>query len=385
MSKLRSNLLSRRRLLACSLLLGLPLGWAGLSGCDNASATSSPLSTAPAAKSTALPSDEQLKTRLDAVIDELKRRRLNPKVNNAWQIVHGVLAYGYDLQLVVDGKPVIQGLEWILNGGEFRGWVFTPGEKGLESPLDPGSKVGSGHEDQWVGYLSQCRAPLDTPLIVGKTTYKVRDLLTQAEWDCRDGMEATWTLMALSTYMPPEHSWVAKDGSKWNISRLVAMETPRQISDLGEAACGGSHRLYGLVVAVNRRLRSGGPLDGGWGAAKIIIDESIAAAKQYQQPDGSFSTNYFQRSASAADIAVRLNTTGHTFEFLALALPDDELSKPWMVRACVSLLKMFEMTKDLDQECGGLYHAAHGLRIYRARRFGEDPSMHPVAADLTAK
>ncbi|MBS0209428.1 MAG: ADP-ribosylation factor-directed GTPase activating protein isoform b [Planctomycetes bacterium] len=365
-------------------LLGVYAGALFLTGCNDTSATSSPTAPAPAA-STALPSDEQLKARLDAVIDEVKRRRLNPKVNNAWQIVHGVLSYGYDLQLSVDGQPVTKGLDWILNGGEFKGWVFTPGEKGLESPLDPGSKVGSGHEDQWVGYMSQCGVPMDTPLIVNGTTYHVRDLLTQAEWDTRDGMEATWTLMALCTYMPPDHSWVARDGSKWNIDRLVAMETPRQISNLGEAACGGSHRMYTLAVAVNRRLRAGGPLDGGWAAAQKMIDECVQAARMYQQPDGSFSTNYFQRSGTAGDVALRLNNTGHTFEFLAVCLPDEELSKPWMVRACVSLLKMFEMTKDLDQECGGLYHASHGLRIYRARRFGEDATMHPVASPLTAK
>ncbi|HWA99813.1 MAG TPA: ADP-ribosylation factor-directed GTPase activating protein isoform b [Pirellulales bacterium] len=338
---------------------------------------------------TPLPTDEQLKKRLDDVIEMSRERRLDPATNNAWQIVHGVLAFGYDLELNVDGKPV-PGLQWILDGGKFRGWTFAPGPKGLRAILDPGTKVGEGHEDQWLGYMSQAHVDPETPITIDGTTYKIRDLITESQWDSPERPEATWTVMGLGTYLPTDATWKAKDATDWNLERLVTLEAAQ---DLNASACGGSHRLYGLSVALNRRKREGLPITGGWLAAqeKIYgstdsagkhVDGPIDLARKYQQPDGSFSTEYFRRAASSRDIANRINTTGHTLEFLALALPNEELSAPWVTRACVALLKMLESTRDLEIECAGLYHAVHGLRIYRARRFGESDSGRPVLDDL---
>ena len=90
--------------------------------------------------------------------------------------------------------------------------------------MDPGNKVGEGHEDQWIGYLSQTGISLDHPVRVGDRTFKVRDMLTQAQWDMRDGMEGTFTLMALATYLPLDAHWKTKDGSDWTIDRVVNME-----------------------------------------------------------------------------------------------------------------------------------------------------------------
>ena len=110
-------------------------------------------------------------------------------------------------------------------------------------------------------------------------TYKVRDLITQAQWDIYDGMEATWTLMAFSTYLPQDVEWTAKDGTKWNIERMVRMETAQ---DLDASACGGTHRMYGLAVAMKRYLAAGGKLgdnpEGTWEQCQKKIDDAIAAA-----------------------------------------------------------------------------------------------------------
>jgi hypothetical protein len=334
----------------------------------------------PVAAASALPSDEALKTRLDEVLEFTRERQLDPEVNNAWQIVHGLLAFGNELPINDHGK-VVPGLEWTLNGGKFRGWDFMPAEKGLDSKLDPGSKAGQGHEDQWLGYLSQVGVPLDHPVVVGSETYHVSDLVAQAQWDVRDRMEATWTLMALSTYLPLDARWKAKDGSEWTIERLAGMEAA---NDLNESACGGSHRLYGLTTALNRYLAAGNKPSGGWLAVQKKIQESIQNFKANQQPDGAFSTDYLRGPRSSPDIALRINTTGHTLEFLSLALDKEQLSEPWMVRAVVYLCSLLELTRDQPVECGGLYHAAHGLQIYRARRFGA-PSPTPETSKGTAK
>ncbi len=320
---------------------------------------------------TQLPSDEELRERISRVLGFTLARHLNVKVSNAWQVVHGVLAFGPRLEVLVDGEPV-PALDYLLEGGQLAGWTLVPGEQfpegqGLEAILEPGDKVGQGHEDQWLGYLSQIGLAPDRTIVVRGQRFTTADMVRQAQWDVYDGMEATWTVMAFSTYLPLDARWKAKNGDEWTLERLVAMEA-RQ--DLRASACGGTHRLYGLCAAVNRFLQSGQPLEGGWLEAEKKIQESVAAAQRYQNADGSFSSNYFHGPGQAADVGVQINTTGHTLEFLMLALKDEELRQPWITRAVLFLCGKLEATRKLDLECGGLYHAAHGLVLYHQRRFG---------------
>ena len=314
-----------------------------------------------------LPNDEVLRTRLDEVIALTGRRHMSPQVNNAWQIIHGMLAYGYDLKLNDNGK-LVPGIEWLFDGGEMRGWQLVPGEKGLKDVEEPGSKSGEGHDDQWLGYFAQCGVPLDAKIKVRGQEFTVNDLVTQAQWDVREGMEATWTLMAFSVYLPLESKWKARDGSEWSIERLLEMECEQ---DLAGSTCGGTHRMYGIASTVNRHLEEGGTLTGVWQTADEKIKKAIADAREYQQPDGGFSTNYFQRSSSSPDIGLRINTTGHVLEFICLAVTDAELRQLWVARAADYLCELLEQTADVPVECGGLYHAVHGLMLYRLRRFAD--------------
>lgn len=311
---------------------------------------------------------------IDEAVDITAARRLSAKDHAAWQIVHGILAFGDDLKLEHDGG-VVPALSWLLYGGEINGWRFRQGDHGLDTVVEPGSKSGQGHEDQWLGYLSQREeVGLDHPITVRignqLRTYKVNDLLTQAQWDVHEPMEATWTLMALSTFVKPiEASWKAKDGSRWTVERVLAMEASQ---DLKESACGGSHRLCAIVMALNRYRNEKRPkkLTGGWLKAQQVVGDSVATIKAWQQPDGSFSSSYFQRPSSTPNVAQRLSTTGHTLEFLTLALSDRELQEPWVVKSAVLLCELVQQTREMPVECGGLYHTAHGLQIYRLRRFG---------------
>ncbi len=285
--------------------------------------------------------------------------------------------YGRDFQIYHDGK-LVGAIDYLLGGGRLRGWNLRKGDHGVVAVLEGGSKTGQGHPDQWLGYLSQVGISLDEPLVVGGETFQVRDLLTQAQWDIYDGMEATWTLMAFSRYLPLDTSWTAKDGTTWTIPRVVRMEASQP---LGYSACGGTHRLYGLTVELNRYLAEGGKLDASADPAWLMADEKIRdavdAAHEYQQPDGSLSTGFFDRPSTSAEVDKRMASTGHILEFLMVALDDDELEQPWVKRAAVHLVECFEKTKRFDLECGALYHAARGLELYRMRRFGPHKWIEP--------
>src|SRR5207248_8436068 len=68
---------------------------------------------------------------------------------------------------------------------------------------------------------------------------------------------------------------------------------------------------------------------------------------------------------------LRINTTGHILEWLAYSLPEAELRQEWMERAVNRLALMFLEIENNPMKSGSLYHAAHALRIYHERVFGD--------------
>lgn len=361
----------------------------GLPGCLNSS-PSQALQSAIDAEQSADGSltDNELRDLLDEAIDACAARRMTTKDQAAWQIVHGILAYGSDLYIDANGKDVCA-IKYLLEGGELNGWTFMKGEKGLDSKLESGTKTGQGHENQWLGYLSQIGIPPEQTLIVREggenKSYIVNDLVTQAQWTIYNGQEATWTLMGLSTFLPLDARWNAKNGEAWNIERIVAMEAAQ---DLNDSACGGTHRLYGLASALNRYKNElnikDEDLKGGWKQAHEVIQAAIKKFKENQQPDGSFSVKFLERPATSPDVSLQLNTSGHTLEFLTLCLSDEQLKEPWVVAAAATLAELFLETQEIAIECGGLYHSAHGLQLYRLRRFGPRESKPSPAATAAA-
>lgn len=344
---------------------------AALAGCH---------STAPSVQSPPqvnLQATQPLCTRITAAVNHARdARRLDAAVHGAWQVVHGILAFGPDFPIAHDGR-VSRALDYLFGGGRITGWQVRPGDRGVVAVVEHGSTTGQGHPDQWLGYLSQCGLggiPLDTTLVVADRDFTLADLLEQAKHDIRPGQEATWTLMALAAYLPPDASWKAADGSEWTIERVVQMEAD---ADLTSSACGGAHRLAGMALALaahqKARANPTAPLTGGWAAAADVLADAIDRARAFQQADGSFSTHFFDRPGTSPDVFARLGATGHIFEVLAIALDDDELAAPWVTRAAERLVTLLEQTSDVDVECGALYHAIHGLMLYRRRVCLEPP------------
>lgn len=346
----------------------------------------------PTARPAAEPVDRAgLCGRIDAVLAHARDGRLlDADIQGAWQVIHGILAFGPAFPLDAAGERT-PALDYLLGGGRLTGWTLRPGPKGVIAVVDEGSTMGQGHPDQWLGYLSQCGVaegagpsivggmPLDTPVMAGGRSFTLADLLAQAQHDIRTGQESTWTLMALAAYLPPDATWVNGVGEQWSTERVVAMEAD---ADIFSAACGGAHRLYALAAAIDaHRQATGGESTGGWARAAEVLDDCIERARRFQQADGSFSIHSFERPGTSPDVFARLSATGHVFEVVALALDDERLAEPWVTRAADRLVRLLEQTADLDVECGGLYHAAHGLAIYR-RRICPAPHPQPPAVGM---
>jgi len=322
-----------------------------------------------------LPPSSEVQQRLDATLqDTFGHRRLSIEEHAAWQILHGVLAYQREFLVAQDGE-LVSAVEYLLSGGEMRGWDVGPGielqdgRRGLLAALDLGSKVGQGHHDQWLANLAQCDLQPTQEIRVGDETYTMADFVQQAQWDVPRNVEReySWTLIGLTTYLPTDATWTAQDGQLWSIERLLEIELQH---DLDRSPCGGTHRLIGMTMALNRHLASEGTLSGVWQQADDTIQRAIEQARLLQNADGSFSTNYFARPGTSPDLAQNLGATGHVLEFLTLAMTDEQLREPWVQRAALYQCGLLDSTRDLPLECGALYHAVHGLVLYRERLFG---------------
>ncbi len=134
-------------------------------------------------------------------------------------------------------------------------------------------------------------------------------------------------------------------------------------------------RVTQLAAKANQEAEAAGSLQEQRAAVQKTVDEYVKKSREFQQPDGSFSTLYFQRPGTDDDISEKIGCTGHTLEFLTAALDDEELKQPWVDRAVSFLLKSMEATEDFDLECGKLYHSTHALLLYRERLFGPRPAV----------
>jgi len=320
-----------------------------------------------------VPTDQQLKDALDEVLRfTYEMRSLNTSDHAAWQILHGVLTYQQDFQIRhSDGE--VSAVEHLLEGGTMNGWTFESGHLGPRAVLEAGSNTGQGHADQWLAVMAQCELVADRAIKIGSRAYTMRDWILQVQHDVPRNVlqEYSWTLIGLTLYLPTSAMWKAEDAQLWSIERLVDIETQHE---LHTSACGGTHRMIGISMALNQYLaqqEESTELTGVWKAADDKIQEAIAVARRYQNPDGGFSSHYFARPGTTPDLSTALGTTGHTLEFLTVALPTEQLDDLWVKRAVWYLCEVFRKTQDYDLECGALYHAAHGLSLYRQRQFGE--------------
>ncbi|MEY4177154.1 MAG: hypothetical protein RLY70_728 [Planctomycetota bacterium] len=377
--------LARRQFLAGSLgvpLLAVPAlaTWLASSGCgpeETKTGSGDPGATATTASQESIPSDDELRRMLDEELEfACHGRRLNLKNHAAWQIVHGALAYGHDFLITDNDGKDVSALAYLLSGGRMTGWTMEAGvalgeppRPGLRAIVESGSKTGQGHADQWLGYLADVGMKLDQEIKAAGRDFTIEDYLRQVEYDVPTNVEQeySWTIMALTAYRPTDHRWTASDGKEWSTERLVEIELNH---DLAVSACGGSHRMTGITMAFNQHARNGGKIEGVWQKADEKIRDCVARAKRFQNPDGSLSSNYFQRTGQSKDLGEQLGSSGHVLEFVVVASTDEQLKEAWLVRAVVALLKLLKRTHKLDLECGQLYHAAHGLVLYRQRRFG---------------
>jgi hypothetical protein len=310
-----------------------------------------------------------LKERIETVINQVRQREL--LLNNCfWTVFHGILGLGPTCELKHPLLGIqVNAVDYICSGGDLRGLHFNPTQYGVD--VKNGEQfVSQGHQDQFVAEMTECGLPADKPFVVQGKKYTLMDFVRHSQMRARVGQELSWTIIVLGQYLGTDITWTNSDDEKLRFEDLVRSEVDASVE---QAACGGTHRLFGLNWVYNLHLRHGGKTEGVW---KDLMEEQKKyqlLAQKFQNADGSFSTEFFRGPGNASDIQLRMNTTGHILEWLAYSLPQSELRAEWMERAVNRLALMFFEIQNQAMEGGTMYHAAHGLRIYYERRFGEGP------------
>lgn len=310
-----------------------------------------------------------LKEHLEQVLSLTQRRYLVAGRHTPWQIFHGILAFGRDFSLTTAEGDMVNAVQYVCREATLDGQrIFVPTRYGLRVLS---SDATEGHPDQFLAILAASGVPIDYPIIVGNLQYQVHHLVTQAQYDYYPGREASWTLVALSTYLSPDARWRNKYDDVVSLTGIARYEVDLFVDS---APCGGTHNLYALAHAVREteRKANGRQLDPVWQAARDKLHRYATLTRRLQNSDGSFSTAFYRYGASSDDPEDIMYATGHTLEWLMLYLPDEELHSRWVEQAVERLLVAFDVTATNPVRCGPLYHAAHALRLYYERRFGQE-------------
>ncbi len=319
-----------------------------------------------------------LATRVDRALETgLRARELSSPRNAAWQIMHGVACYGHELEISTPDRGRVGALDYAFHNGQINGFELSPGREklpvtgrvGVKARLEPGSYVGQGHVDQWIAILAMADIPLSDEIMIGDQRFTVEDLARQAQFDVTNNPleEYSWTLIALTHYFPDEPTWLAAGDFEVSWELLVEQELTK---NLDESPCGGTHRLAGIVHALQAKKRLGLVDSEIWIQAETLVNRLLGEVEEHRGSDGRLSSFYLARPGRTFDLAAELASTGHLFEFVALATSDTELRGEWVASTAGSLCGLLESTAAYDLDCGALYHALNGLKIYRARRFG---------------
>jgi hypothetical protein len=318
------------------------------------------------------PELRELQTRLRECLAYYYFRPENVALRSPWGAMHAMIAYGVDSDLIA-GDRRVNAIGYLCYNGVCNGQQLFYTQNGkLQARIGPGVQ---GHAAQFLAMLAQSRVKTDFPLQVEGQRFNVADLIQHEKDTCRPRTELTFKLIAFMHYLKSDERWRSNDGQEWDIPRLIKEELAQPIVG---AACGGTHRMTGFSYAVRKRQQRNEPINGQWERAKKFVDDFHEYTFRLQNPDGSFSTNWFAGRADDPTPTRRLETTGHITEWLAYSVSKEQLVEPRMIKSVSYLTNLLIENRDEKWGIGPLGHGLHALALYDERIFGGKPGERAV-------
>ncbi len=315
---------------------------------------------------------DQLRMEVRRTLDTYYPKTINVVDRSPWAVMHTLIAYGVDTEVYTNSKKV-NAIGWLCwNQPCYGQRIFYTRNGKLRTRQGVGVE---GHEGQFLSMLAQSRVKSDYPMKVSGNDFTVMDLVRHEMSSCRAGTELTFKLIGLAHYLPSDTTWENDLGETWNVERLIQEELKQSVVG---AACGGTHRLMGLSYAVRKRQQRGEPMTGQWARAHQYIQDFHDYTFRLQNKDGSFSANWFEGRGDWGDEDRRMDTTGHTLEWMAFSLSKEQLKDPRVVQATAYLARLMYEDRSHDWAIGPRGHALHALAIYNQRVFGAGPGYQPA-------
>ena len=329
---------------------------------------------------------DPLRMRIEAALESVHRRDLLT-TNSFWTIFHGILGMGPGAMLKEPGtNNRHNALDYLFSerGGNIRGLAFVPTDAGLDVITvgkDPFLKEheGQGHQDQFVAEMIQWGVPQNRQIKIAglpNKTFKFQDFVEESKARARvdQDQELGWCLIVVADYGGgTEAEWTNRAGQKLKFEQMLEYEMK---ADINIAACGGTHRLFGVAWAYHRHAAhckaQKKPMSDVWKRAKAYLEKYKNLSHEWQAPDGGFSTGHYREKQYSPEIEPRMATSGHILEWLAQYVSDEEIRSDWMENGARSLAQVILDSDRVPVASGSLYHAAHGLAVYHERLYGKE-------------
>jgi len=345
----------------------------------------------PPAKTTAKTTDP-LRLRVEAALASVHNRDL--LINNSfWTVFHGILGMGPNTELKdpETGKKY-NALDYVFSetGANIRGLVFSPTDRGLDVQtvgINPFGKEheAQGHQDQFLAEMIQWAVPANRPVKIAaypNRKFTLQDFVEESKARCRidSNQELGWCLIVVADYGGgTEATWTNRANQKLKFEQLLDYEMNQ---DMDVAACGGTHRLFGLAWAYHRHMahcqKANKKPTEIWNRTKEFLEKYKDLSRKWQSSDGDFSTAHYRREEHLNDTEPRLAASGHIFEWLAQYVTDEEIRSTWMENGAKAVAQIILDSERQPVASGSLYHAAHGLATYHTRRY--NPKNEPAVA-----
>jgi hypothetical protein len=330
-------------------------------------------------------SQKALRDHVRRVLRYYYDRPMNTRDRSPWEVMHCALSYEVHSRMLQggpQGNPV-SAVGWLCFNQSCRRMklMYVDEEGELNVRVGPALQ---GHRGQLLAILAQAKVSSEYPMQVDGHELKIKDLIQAEMKTCYPRTELTFKLIGLMHYLDSETQWVNDEGMQWNMRKLVSEELRQPIRG---AACGGTHRLSGLTLAYKTRQARGESVDGEYAQAQRFIAQHQLYTFRTQNPDGSFSTNWFQGREDEPDIDRKLKTTGHMLEWLLYSSSEKELKHRGTTRAVMFLTNLMYQNRYRDWEAGQLGHAIHALVVYDRLMFSkyDAPGDMPMAIRDTTR
>nr|MBC8289578.1 M56 family metallopeptidase [Planctomycetota bacterium] len=308
--------------------------------------------------------DGELLSLIDEAISLSRRRGLSAEVHTPWQIMQGLLAFGSDHQLLVEGE-LVPLTTHLAAAPQFRGefWFERTKSGGRAHPYSK-PFLFEGHPDQFAAWLAVAGVSQDTKIGVADGHITVGDLVRHAQSRASLETHQPWTLMLLAFSSPQGGEWQDAGGQKQRLEEFVevALESLSQESSPALK----SATLFALAKARSRR-----PVDLAESTLWKIdreITESTIRAFHGQDDQGAIPFTTRQKANGAPPkLRDRIGDTGSTLAWISRGATRSLATSDQAKKAARFLAQALIDQSRKPLSTTALFQCVHGLAEFRTR------------------